>query len=306
MNVKNVFGKVGFALKKNSPEILLGVGIISGVSATVLACRATLKIQPHIDVVKEGLENIQIGLDDETMEYTEQDAQKDKVIFYVQCGMKIAREYAPAAILGALSIGCVLESHKILRKRMLALGAAYAALDTGFRQYQARVADKYGVDVEKEIRYGVKTEVIEEVVIDSKGKEKIVKKEIKTSDGAIGHSPYARFFEESNENWEKDSEYNMQFLLSAQNYFNDLLKARGHVFLNEVYDRLGIPRTKVGQVVGWLYDTDNAEGDNYIDFGIFNTNSQAAINFVNGYERVILLDFNVDGNIWDKDFVCVR
>ena len=62
---------------------------------------------------------------------------------------------------------------------------------------------------------------------------------------------------------------------------------------------LGIPRTQAGQIVGWIYDEKHPIGDNKVDFGIYNTYNEANRNFVNGYERTILLDFNVDGNILD-------
>ena len=114
------------------------------------------------------------------------------------------------------------------------------------------------------------------------------------------YSDYARFFDVGNPNWEKDSEYNLMFLKRQQAYANDKLKANGYLFLNEVYDMLGIPKSKAGQVVGWIYDPENGSGDNYVDFGIYNVNREAARDFVNGYERTILLDFNVDGNIWEK------
>lgn len=110
-------------------------------------------------------------------------------------------------------------------------------------------------------------------------------------------SQYARFFDEGSPAWSKDSEYNLMFLKQQQQYANDLLKKRGHIFLNEIYDMLGIPRTKAGAVVGWVYDENNPIGDNYVSFGI--TDERNA-NFVNGYEKSVLLDFNVDGNIWDK------
>ena len=62
---------------------------------------------------------------------------------------------------------------------------------------------------------------------------------------------------------------------------------------------LGARRTKAGAQVGWVYDENNVVGDNYVDFGIFDTRRSKARDFVNGYEKVIVLDFNVDGYILD-------
>ena len=110
-------------------------------------------------------------------------------------------------------------------------------------------------------------------------------------------SDYARFFDESSALWTKDSNHNLVFLRVQQTYVNDLLRRRGYVFLNEVYDMLGIPRTKAGQVVGWLYDEGSTMSDNYIDFGIYSDRNK---DFVNGLKNTALLDFNVDGCIIDK------
>lgn len=107
-------------------------------------------------------------------------------------------------------------------------------------------------------------------------------------------SPYAKFFDDACVGWSRDPEANLMFLKAQENYANDLLEARGHLFLNDVYNMLGMPNTKTGQVVGWVYNVENPIGDNHVDFGIYDEHNS---NFVNGYENTILLDFNVDGNI---------
>lgn len=114
------------------------------------------------------------------------------------------------------------------------------------------------------------------------------------------YSDYARFFDELCPGWTKDAEYNLNFLRIQQQYANEILKTKGHIFLNEVYDLIGIPHTKAGQVVGWVYDKDNPIGDNFVDFGLYNLETEQNVEFVNGRKRTILLDFNVDGNILDR------
>jgi hypothetical protein len=111
------------------------------------------------------------------------------------------------------------------------------------------------------------------------------------------YSQYARFFDESCPAWSENAESNLMYLKLQETYANDVLKSKGHMFLNEVYDMLGLPKTKAGQVVGWIYEEQNPIGDNRIDFGL--TKEQAS-EFVNGYRRTVLLDFNVDGMILDK------
>ena len=133
------------------------------------------------------------------------------------------------------------------------------------------------------------------IEMDERDLEMTEAKETEKVDGEyINASIYARFFNESCVGWSKDAEKNISFLKLQQQYANELLKAKGHLFLNEVYDMLGMARSKAGQVVGWIYNPDNPIGDNYVDFDIFADHNE---DFVNGYERTALLDFNVDGNI---------
>lgn len=295
------FNKVGFQLKKHSPEILVVAGVIGTVASTVMACKATTKISTIIDKTKEDVDNIHKCLEDESLaeEYTPDDSKKDLAIVYIQTGVKLAKLYAPSVILGALSITGILASNNILRKRNVALAAAYATVDQGFKDYRKRVVDRFGEQIDRELKYNIKAKKFETIEVDPEtGKEKKVKETVDIADPNT-YSDYARFFDDGCTGWEKDSEYNFMFLRAEQNYANDRLKARGYLYLNEVYERLGIPCTKAGQIVGWVYNPDKPNGDNYVDFGIYDAAREKAREFVNGYERTILLDFNVDGNIWD-------
>ena len=173
-----------------------------------------------------------------------------------------------------------------------------------FKNYRNNVIERFGEEIDKELRFGLQEGTIEETSTDDEGKTKKSKKKVKTIDGEKDlndYSDYARFFDASSQHWEKDSEYNLMFLNATQMAMNDRLKAVGHLFLNEVYDELDIPRTKAGQVVGWIWDpNDNENGDNRVDFGIHDLYRSSNRDFVNGYENVILLDFNVDGEILNK------
>lgn len=295
--------KIGFALKKHSPTILMVAGVVGTVASTVMACKATMKVNDILEESKENIEKIhQVSEDEEFKDqYSEEDAKKDLTIVYVQTGVKLAKLYAPAIGLGVLSVASILTSNNIMRKRNVALAAAYATVDKGFKEYRNRVIDRFGEEVDKELKYNIQKKKIETLEVDEKtGKEKKVKKEVAVIDGIDGYSQYARFFDDGSSYWEKNSEYNLMFLRGRQQYANDLLMARGHLFLNEVYDMLDIPRTKAGQVVGWVYDPENnTKGDNYVDFGIYNVYRQPNRDFVNGHESSILLDFNVDGSVLD-------
>lgn len=299
--MSNVFYKASFKLQKHSPEILVVAGVVGTVVSAVMACKATTKLNSILEESKETIDKIHEVAADESMadKYTPEDAKKDLTITYVQTGIKLVKLYAPAIALGALSIGCILSSNNILRKRNVALAAAYATVDKSFKEYRGRVIEKFGEAIDRELKYNIKEQKVEETVTDPEtGKEKKVKKIIQVSD-IDGYSEYARFFDDGCKGWEKDAEMNLMFLRAQQQYANDLLRARGRLFLNEVYRMLGIPETKAGQVVGWVYDPENPMGDNYVDFGIYDINKPRNRDFVNGYERTILLDFNVDGNIWE-------
>ena len=292
------FNRAGLKLKKHSPEIMVTAGVIGVVASAVMACKATTKASSIVDEMKEEMDKIHKAADmvDEEI-YSEEDLKKDTSIVYIQTGVKFAKLYGPSIALGALSITSILVGHNILRKRNLALAAAYTAIDTSFKAYRGRVVERFGKELDKELRYNIKAKEVEETVIDEKtGEEKVVKKTIDVVD-PNEYSDYARFFDVGCNGWSKDPEFNLMFLKQQQNYANDLLKSRGHLFLNEVYDLLGFQRTKAGNIVGWIYDEKNPVGDNFVDFGIYDINRPKNRDFVNGYERSILLDFNVDGDI---------
>ena len=309
--VSSSFNKMGFKLKKHSPEILVVAGVIGIVASTVMACKATTKVSDILEKAKEDINSIHDCAANEEFveEYTPEDVKKDLTIVYVQTGIKLAKLYAPAVALGALSLSSILASNNILRKRNVALAAAYATVDKGFKEYRNHVVERFGEEVDRELKHGIKAKKIEKVVVGEDGKKKKVKETISVVERDT-LSDYSFFFEESNPYWEKDGNYNRMFLLAQQQYANDKLRANGYLFLNDVLDTLGIPRTKAGQIVGWVYNPDNPNGDNYVDFGIYETYRKDQESFVKDkamherfgkeiYERVVLLDFNVDGNILD-------
>lgn len=295
--------RVGFKIKKHSPEILVGAGIVGVVTSGVMACKATTKLDEVLAEPKEKIDKIHELIEHpelvpEGKEYTEEDSKKDLTIMYVQSAVKVVKLYAPSVILGTVSIAAILGGHRILKKRNIALAAAYTTIDNSFKEYRGRVVERFGEELDKELRYNIKAKEIEETVVNEDGTETTVTKTVNVS--KMGeYSDYAKFFDDGCTGWTKDPEFNLMFLKDQQRYANDLLQSKGHLFLNEVYDMLGIPRTQAGQIVGWIYDEKHPIGDNKVDFGIYNTYNEANRNFVNGYERTILLDFNVDGNILD-------
>ena len=295
--------KVGFTLKKNSPTILVVAGVVGTVVSAVMACRATLKVEEVLEETKEQSAQAHAVAESEEYadRYSEEDLRNDLVTIYAKSGMQIAKLYAPSIVLGAVSIASILYSHKILSKRNVALASAYAVIEKGFKEYRGRVVERFGEQIDKELKYNIKAQEIEETTADENGNEvktKVIKEVVDTY-GLEGYSEFARFFDRGNPYWEKDAEYNLHFLLQMQNWATEKLRRKGYLFLNEVYQAIGIPESKAGQVVGWIYDEENPIGDNVVDFGIHELHRKPNRDFVNGYEPTILLDFNVDGNIWN-------
>jgi len=300
-NLKNgltlAIGRGGLLLKKHSPEILMVTGVVGIVASTVMACKATLKAGEIVEEHKDKLSKVEQARELVSEEsYSKEDYNKDKLIVAVQTTVEFVKLYGPAILVGAASIGCILGAHGIMRKRNLALVAAYKAIEQSFKDYRNRVIAEYGEEKDRLLKNGILQTKVFVLEIDENGKSKKSIKVTETMD-PNGLSQYARFFDESSINWSKTPEYNLMFLKCQQNYANELLRTRGHIFLNEVYDMIGIPRSQAGAIVGWTKDV--AFGDGFVDFGIFNAESGVARDFVNGYERSILLDFNVDGVVYD-------
>ena len=281
------FHKTGFLLKKNSPEILAFVGVIGVVATVIVACKETMNAGEIIDDTSDALDEIHSKEDEK--------AQEETVKVYAKASLEFAKLYAPAVVLGTASIACLLASNGLLRKRNAALASAYASLDVSFKKYRKAVIDKYGKEEDQRLRFKTKDSIVEEDGVDANGDKKY-----KVTDYQMENSDYAKFFDEASYFWEKDPEANLMFLRDQQALANEELVKHGYLFLNTVYKMLGIPETEAGKVVGWVYDECNPIGDNYVDFGIYDPHKEKNRDFVNGYERSIILDFNVDSYILDK------
>lgn len=303
MKMNDIFTKAGlslkkasFKLKKHSPEIIVVSGVLGLIGSGILACRATLKVTEIIDETKETVDKICECAENEEFkeEYTEEDKKKDLAIIYGKTALKLAKLYAPAILLGTVSATGIFVSHDILKKRNAAAIAAYAALCGDFKKYRQNVKERYGEEVDREITRGIKAKIFANE--DGTEHEEMVMERDKKSPS------FSRCFDVGNPDWTKDPNRNLYFLKLEQTYAQNKLEAQGYLFLNEIYRRLGFPETPEGQLVGWLYrpnDPDH-QGDNYIDFGIFDMENERKRAFLNGDETSIWLDFNVDGIVYDK------
>lgn len=290
--------KAKFGFKKHSPEILVVGGIVGGVVSAVMACKATTKAQDILSETHYKVSQVHAVLDDpENTEdrYSEQDSRKELALIYAQTGLELAKTYAPSVLLGAASIVSILGGHKILRGRNVALAAAYATIDQSFKEYRGRVVEKFSETVDKELRYNLKAQKITETEVDPEtGKRKKVKKEILVPAGDGAYSGYARSFEPGCEYWENDAQLNKAFLMAQEEFANQKLRSQGYLFLSDVYKALGFRDDRASHCVGWTFDEENPKGDNYVSFG-FRDN----LSFMEGFEKNVILDFNVDGPILD-------
>lgn len=285
--------------KKHSPTLLFSAGIVSMVGSTVLACRATLKLEEALSSVehsKKQAVEVKKLVDSEEYTgdatYTDSEMRHDLAVITMRGLGRITKLYAPSIILGGVGVACLTKSHKILQERNMALTAAYIAVDNAFRSYRERVIDRFGEETDRDLRYDY-----EEVdVIDEETGKVTTRTQVPPGE----HGLYSRWFDEDNANWTAPpfSEHNWVFLRNQQNWANDMLRARGYLVLNDVYSLIGLSHTSAGAVVGWMYDRGNEIGDNYVDFGCWAQRDGSPVEFFNGREGSILLDFNVDGPIW--------
>ncbi len=287
-NVKSV-------MKKDSPEIMIVIGVVGFFAAGVMACKATIKtektLNEHNDILEEVKNDTEIDED-----------EKKKIVAtqYVMTTKEVIKNYAGPVLVATASAALIFAADREQNRRQAYLVSAYTAVDTAFKKYREAVINDQGEDKDILYKHGFEKKKISVIETDEEGNEKKVKKDALVVGDGYNCSQYAKFFDESCPDWRKDPESNLTWLRLQQNYANDKLKAKGHLFLNEVYDILGMPRTQAGAVVGWIYDKDNPVGDNFVDFGIYDIYNERKRDFVNGYEPTILLDFNVDGVIYDK------
>lgn len=309
-----MLSKTAFKLKKASPTIMVVGAAIGGVTATVLACKATLKAQDILAEHKTGVEKIHKAKDkvdsgeielSEGETYTEKDMKDDITKQYLKTGLKLAKVYAPAVGLGAASLGCMFGSHHIMTKRNATLTAAYIALEQTFNSYKNRVTDRFGERVQHELEQNIKAVEVETKKVDENGVEEVIKEYKDIAEQA--DDPCSLIFDETVDTWERDADRNRNYLLLMQSAANRRLRTQGHLFLNEVLTMIGTHggqslRTPTGQIVGWIYDPNNTSLQNHVDFGITNyvPNNEALNSFIRGEERSVIMHFNCDGVIIDK------
>ena len=297
MNVKFLANKALFKLKNASPAIALGGGIVCGIAATYFACKATLKVDAVLEEAKQQVTTIHAVADDPQYadKYTESDKQRDLTITYVRTIWGLTKLYAPALTLGGASVALLIGSHRMMTKRVAALGATVAVLSESLTRYRGQIAELYGEEKEKDIYYGLETQKVDEIIVDEEtGKETKKKVPAKVMNPEKRISSYAMYFDSSNPNYiDGDAIHNSDFLADVETYLNRTLRNRGWMFLNDVRINYGFKPIPEGQVLGWTYDSKDAKQDpDPIDTGIMHISRQEVRDFRNGYEKVFIIDFD--------------
>ena len=295
--LRKSFKKAQLTVRKHSPEILMVAGVIGTVAGAVMACKETLELENVLDECKQE----KMELEEQYAmceQYSEDALKKDQVKLTIKQVAKIVKLYAPSVIMEATSIGVIFASNDIMRKRNASMAAAYATLNSMYKRYRQNVIESYGEEVDKDMRFGVKHEKVTEIDEDG-NKVKVDARIVDLDNTALAISDYSRFFQAGCKGFDESSgRYNLLYLKGIQAMFNNKLIADGYVMLNDVYRELGFDTIPEGWSIGWVYDEANPIGDNYIDFGLYearNKNQRA----VNDWEPVILMDFNVDGNLYE-------
>ena len=297
MSITTAFYTGVARISKHAPTIL-SVTASAGVIATgYLAWKAGTRFEDvegrDWDRRKECLRNADT-IPDEDVPKIE---RKNRILFILDT----VRTIAPAAVVGAATITMIYFSNSISKKRLAAMGAAYATLQTAFDGYKRTMVEALGKEsVEKILKPKLPNvgKSAEEILSsDNKSDAANVSDAVVNSLKAL--SPYARVIaEESSTCWDPNEDYTSQNLAAVQLWANRRLERKGHLFLNEVFDQLGLSRTREGAVVGWL---KNGEGDGYVSFGDFDASIYRVPS--DDYTRVdsnFIVDFNVDGVIWDR------
>lgn len=300
-NVASSLTRIGNAalrtLEHHGPKILAVTGIACATGATVMACKATLKLK---DTMTDITENI------EAVKNTEYDAADDKVKnkalvkSYISGGTKLAKLYGPAIALGVTSAVCILAGNHMMNQRYAGAVAALTTTEKMFANYRSCVVEELGAEKDVQFANGVKAIVTEEPVLgkdgvpktDKNGDAKTVKKT--TYEGGPEENKYARLYDETSTNaWDPDPDYNRSQLLLKEAFFNDILHSQKYLFLNDVYKQLGFPITSYGQDVGWIID--DITPDARVDLGLYDINTANGVRKIDDldkYTNAIWLTFN--------------
>lgn len=284
-------GNVGLTLSKHSPTIAVGAGVIGLVGTVVLASRATLNAQYTLGIHEANMNTVTRNFEEfrdgkSKIPYMESELRRDKTGIWIRTMADLGKLYAPSIILGGLSVAAILAGHNQMSQRLVGMTAAYEGLAHTFKKYRGVVTEELGAEKEENLYQRASLQTME---VDDDGNSIF-----------RGSATQVWFDEDTSANYEPSDWKNSRFLHDVQAAMNRQLQYKGHVFLNDVFDALGLPETPAGCQLGWLRGGPN-ENTKFIDFGLdLNTDkvTRARINETVG-KNAVLLDFNIDGVIWN-------
>lgn len=284
-------------LQKHSPQVLFYGGLALMGATVVSACQATLKLEGTLDDIRRDREDLKQVVAVHPDKYSDSDITKLNIYITARGAAKLIKLYLPTAVLSVAAVASLTGSNNILNRRNAGLSAALASTERAMAKYRERVIDTYGEEIDRDMMFG--SDTIERKTFNADGSESKRTQKVKVY--GEGRSPYARIWgQDTSTEWDPIPEYNLAKLRSIQTYMNNVLQSRGHVFLNDVFDELGLDRTPAGSVVGWLSEKNGGK-DGYVDLGVLSQGEEVAfVDFMTGHETHLLLDFNVDGEIFRR------
>lgn len=256
------FKTIGNDIRVNSPELLIGAGVVAIIAGTVVGCKNTLKIKKVLEEHNEVIDDIKEYRGKGT--YTEEEADRDLVVQYANTTSELIKAYAPVVALETIGIGCILYSHKIMKDRYFGALSTINGMQLAYSAYRDRVRKEVGDQKEYDLFHNIKRELIEEEYVDEDGKTKTRTKEVVVDRGSeFGHNSYPF----DGECWGyKDMYHNKRNMDWVEHEFNFQLYNRGKetgfatFTKKEVTDYFGWskddPYPTEQLTNGWIYDRE--------------------------------------------------
>lgn len=225
LSLKNMASDIKSAMVKNTPGILVGVGIVGMASTTILAVRATPKAIVLIEAKKRELE-VESLTPVETVKTT------------WKC-------YIPAAVTGVMSTACLIGASSVSARRNAALATAYNVTRVALNDYKDAVVETIGEKKEQVVRDAVAKKKIErdpvmntEVIVTERGTT------------LCYDAVFGRYFRSD-----------IDTIKRAVNELNRSIVSSMYASLNEFYDEIGLPPIEIGDKLGWNMDDGQIEVD---------------------------------------------
>ena len=214
-SLSKVVKNVKATATKHSPEILTGIGIAGMVTTTVMAVKATPKALILIEEKKneEGLDSL---------------TPIETVKASWQC-------YIPSAIVGIVSIFCLIGASSANLRRNTALATAYTLSESALKGYQGKVVETIGDKKEQFVR-------------DSIAKDKLDKNPVTTREVIITEKGNTLCYDTISGRYFKSD---IDKLKKAMNELNRNMLDEMFISLNDFYYEIGLSNTKLGDDLGW-------------------------------------------------------